>query len=466
MLLHTTLYTYTHGQLQSLIKGYLDRLESEWRISKPELANRLKSLWAEEQGRVTPKDLNLELDLKSFEQLRPHVSEVFARCKVIVDNGQRATGLDYAADDPSVYVAIGGNTLSRGVTLEGLMVSYFIRTASAYDTLLQMGRWFGYRRGYEDLPRVWMTSELQDHFLHLATVEAEIRNDIRRYEREGRTPRDFSVRVQTHPKLAVTSRLKMQNVSLASASYGDTHIQTFRFRHDDVHWLQQNLDATRNLLGAIGGKPRPKSGARWLYEEVEPGLIKAFLRGYQALGDDFTPRLLLDYIESEESAGGLQSWAVGLIGSEKMPELDLGAPVPTRRVRRSRFKQIKPANIKALTSRADRVIDLPWEGSVDNLKIETISALRNEHRPESGLLLIYPIDKDSSPSRPSDERHNLRAAEHIIGIGISFPSPKRPMKEYVHNNLDRVFKGEDLEEDRPEEHDLSAGMDEDYEREG
>ena len=60
--------------------------------------------------------------------------------------------------------------LARGLTIEGLTVSFFVRSASAYDTLLQMGRWFGYRFGYEDLPRLWMTRELRLYFEHLAVV--------------------------------------------------------------------------------------------------------------------------------------------------------------------------------------------------------------------------------------------------------------------------------------------------------
>lgn len=70
------------------------------------------------------------------------------------------------------YIVVGGNVLSRGLTLEGLSVSYFIRAASAYDTLLQMGRWFGYRPGYADLARLWMTNELQNYFHDLATADA------------------------------------------------------------------------------------------------------------------------------------------------------------------------------------------------------------------------------------------------------------------------------------------------------
>ena len=118
-----------------------------------------------------------------------------------------------------MIVAVGGNTLSRGLTLEGLSVSFFVRTASAYDTLLQMGRWFGYRNGYADLTRIWMTDEMREWFHHLATVEQEIRYDIERYETDHLTPEQLGPRIRTHPKLAITAAAKMQHARAADASY-------------------------------------------------------------------------------------------------------------------------------------------------------------------------------------------------------------------------------------------------------
>ena len=94
-------------------------------------------------------------------------------------------------------IVVGGNTLSRGLTLEGLVVSFFVRAASAYDTLLQMGRWFGFRPGYRDLPRIWMTSELNRWFRHLSKVEHELRLEIERYAETNTTPMDFGVRIRT-----------------------------------------------------------------------------------------------------------------------------------------------------------------------------------------------------------------------------------------------------------------------------
>ncbi|NWO07330.1 MAG: hypothetical protein HLX50_17055 [Alteromonadaceae bacterium] len=82
---------------------------------------------------------------------------MFDELKVIVDNSRSEERLEYTDDVPATVIVIGANTLARGLTLEGLVCSYFVRNATAYDTLLQMGRCFGFRNGYEDLPRIWLT---------------------------------------------------------------------------------------------------------------------------------------------------------------------------------------------------------------------------------------------------------------------------------------------------------------------
>lgn len=462
MLIHTTLYTHTHAQLQSIVGTFFKELEEAWTNNPAAFTSRMRGVWEDEYQRVEVSDLNMAVEKKEFDELIPLFDEIFEASEIVVDNGRLGGGLNYANNEKTIHIAIGGNTLSRGLTLEGLVVSYFIRTASAYDTLLQMGRWFGFRPGYEDLPRVWMTAELLDHFIHLATVEEEIRQDIRRYESEGRTPRDFGVRVQTHPKLAVTSRLKMQNVKLASASYSNGHYQTFQFKHKDRDWLQHNIEETKSLLQKVVSRSQPeqKSGSRWLYRSVPYGFVHDFLKEYRSLHQDFENRLLLNYLEREHTAGGLLHWNIGLIGSRNRDTIELGLEHPVHLVNRSRFQSIKPANIKALTTRADRIIDLEWEGKLKGLKHEHMTNLRNGQCSNQGLLLIYPIDKDSGPRKDSKDRRDLKAVEHIIGIGLSFPKSKLSEQDYLQNNLDELFRGEELQADIPEEVDQGLAEDE------
>ena len=130
MLVHTTLYTHTHGQLERLVKDYVEGLKNEWTQGASDLRNELTSLWEEEQDRVTEDEVAANIELVSTEEVLGHVEAVLDQCTVVVDNGRDGNGLDYVSDEAKTIVAIGGNTLSRGLTIEGLTVSYFIRTAS------------------------------------------------------------------------------------------------------------------------------------------------------------------------------------------------------------------------------------------------------------------------------------------------------------------------------------------------
>src|SRR5690606_8467553 len=104
-------------------------------------------------------------------------------------------------------------------TLEGLLCSFFLRTASTYDSLLQMGRWFGYRVGYSDLPRIWTTRDLASDFRFLSEIEADIRSDIERYAQQNVTPLDLAVRIRLHPRMKIASPNKMHFARNVSASF-------------------------------------------------------------------------------------------------------------------------------------------------------------------------------------------------------------------------------------------------------
>ena len=127
-------------------------------------------------------------------------------------NSQSPGTLDYNANrqDGLNVIAVGGFSLSRGLTLEGLMVSYFMRNSMMYDTLMQMGRWFGYRPGYEDLCRIWMPEAAQGWYEHVAESIEELRGEFRSMEASNATPEEFGLKVRSHPDtLIVTARNKM-----------------------------------------------------------------------------------------------------------------------------------------------------------------------------------------------------------------------------------------------------------------
>ena len=123
-----------------------------------------------------------------LKEILERLPDFIKRVKLLQINSDSKDELDYE-DHPNGLKAIiiGGNRLSRGLTLEGLTISYFTRSSIMYDTLLQMGRWFGFRKGYEDLVRIFTTPKLYDWFSWLCEVERAIRDDINRYDELNKT---------------------------------------------------------------------------------------------------------------------------------------------------------------------------------------------------------------------------------------------------------------------------------------
>lgn len=476
MLVHTSQYVSMHGKTAALLTDCLNRFKSTWKSPKEKAS--LKELWDSESGHVTVATRTLTTD---FAEVIAKLPEVLGRCEVIVDNGQPNAGSRLVYDaTPRAYIAIGGNTLSRGLTLEGLVVSYFIRTASAYDTLLQMGRWFGYRPRYEDLPRIWMTAELEDYFFFLAGVEEEIRRDIQRLEKEGKSPQELAIRVRTHPKLLITAKNKMQNAQLATASYSDRRVQSFLFNHSDASWLERNRKAAEALVTGLlsrGLKPEARGGRVGL-RGARPDEVKTFLRTYRFHEDhdELRDDLLIHYIDQETSAGSLTSWNVFVMGQKSMDKrlgtMTLGPGLSVNCINRSRFRATEPCNIKSLTSQPDRIVDLGI--SDKNLDEKALVDKRNELAPGVGLLLLYPISKRSTPESgtekycetcklthaiPEDRkvgaRHPLEAVEDVVGAALVFPKSVKPEDEYMAADLGDLLLAEPEEAGSEENGELS-----------
>ena len=132
-------------------------------------------------------------------------------------------------------IAVGGNSLSRGLTLEGLCVSYFYRNTMMYDTLLQMGRWFGYRQNYDDLFKVWIANDAVGWYGYITDAINELKEEVRKMERQNQTPEEFGLKVRQAPgSLMVTARNKMRTATLISSpiTVSGRMIETPRLRGD------------------------------------------------------------------------------------------------------------------------------------------------------------------------------------------------------------------------------------------
>jgi Z1 domain len=255
-----------------------------------------------------------------------------------------SSALDYGSikTAPGVRViAVGGNSLSRGITLEGLTVSYFLRNSKAYDTLLQMGRWFGYRDGYADLCRIWLTPEAEGWYRHITLATTELKREFRRMRQQRATPREFGLRVRMHPDtLIITARNKMATgmdivTSVRDISLDGMGIETARvhrrrsFNEDNLRLIERFL--TR-LMETHGRPSTVRGDGAYLWQDV-PGqviadLIEHFL--VHPLNHDFQGDSIAEDLRDAASAEehSWSKWKVALPrqGNDNLPRWVLHGP--------------------------------------------------------------------------------------------------------------------------------------------
>jgi hypothetical protein len=458
MLIHTTTDTTVHERFKDPLLQLKNRILEDLTTRDPELLDRLRTTWAKETARV-PAAAFGETPV-AFEDLLTQLPAAVRATKVVIDNYRSSDRLDYESG-PVTAIAVGGNTLSRGLTLEGLVSSLFVRAVSAYDTLLQMGRWFGYRNHYADLPRIWMTDELMEWFSHLATVEAEMRQDINRYMNPGVTPLNFAVRLRTHPKMSITAKAKMTSAVKATAAYGGQLVESRFFDVSDngSTWLEANAAAARTLVAraAKDGTAARSRGETALFAEVPHQAVLEFLSAYsfhERSSDGHSGRLS-EYIRKRVRAGSLGRWSIGVVGNSQdkadTKRCDLGSGIDVKMVRRSRLSYDDDvdfdgvADIKTLTSRRDEALDLDASNASTMSRNELVE-LRRAKRPTEGLLLLYPIEPVSEP-RNTKGRVPLAAPTNdvVMGVALVFPEPKDKDSdvEYMSADLSKLVVEEE-----------------------
>lgn len=465
MLIHAHSDTSVHDSyaepLRTLQASTRRRLED----SDPSLLQELRGLWETETSLVPAEEF--DVPRTPWSDVLIYLNDVVSTTKVVLDHYRSTDRLDYDSGPVNV-IAVGGNTLSRGLTLEGLVVSVFVRSADMYDTLLQMGRWFGYRPGYADLPRIWMPAAMRRWFSHLASVEADMRREIERYLTEHRTPLDMAVRIRCHPKMRVTAPSRMNSAVRAAAAYGGQLIETryFPCAPDDSEagvwdvaaWHEANEGAALSLLATAhreGVRAETGRSAAVLYRRVPSSAVLEFVDKYSfdQRSIEYSSTLVRAYIEKRMAKGGLKTWNVGVLGKElpSKPRVELPDGLMMGAVTRTRTKASENdpvADIKTLTGSRDPGLDLDLSRATGATPSrQELTALRAKQEPDVGLLLLYPIDAHSRASTTKKDRRDLHGPDNvqvIWGCAFIFPNPSSGADvqveyDYVQADLRKVF---------------------------
>ena len=444
MLVHTTHYVEPHRRMSEALNAYLQPLKDRaldgdvdgfHAVFKAEM-NRAAELYTGDGPAPT------------WPAVQAEIPNVLRTLRIAVDNGsaEPEERLNYTDGTPQTVIVIGGGTLSRGLTLEGLFVSFFTRTSSAYDTLLQMGRWFGYREGYEDLQRIWVSSGLDSDYSFLATVEADLRVEIERLAAAGQTPREIGVRVRQHPgRLEITSKNKMKHVETVEVDFEGYRLQTVKFDVSEPQVLVANAAEVSGLLS--GAAPFTDSGTRRsggvLYADVPSEPVLHFLSNF-AVHPNYQ-NLVDGAVRWTREKLPERSWNVVLASGSVDEEFSVG-DVSVHAVNRAPIADRDPddastVNIRALMSGGDLSLDLVLSGRASasesaTMKNDAQMARRAEPygAQGKGLLVIYPISRRSVAQDGSRVRRPMESALREINpalvddglpplFGIGFVTP-------------------------------------------
>lgn len=324
MLINVSRFNDVQAQIAEYLRQYLTDINEEIRqyllstswSSHNQLID-LKNIWESEFSNSSV----------SWEEIRNELYQSTASIKVVKVNQKSDEKLNYSeykdTEKGRRVIAVGGLALSRGLTLYGLCVSYFYRNSKAYDTLLQMGRWFGYRPGYDDLFRVWMDSDAITWFAHISNAVSELRTDFRRMSANRLSPDQFGIRVQSHPDtLIVTAINKMRNSSEIEhrVSFSAYDAET-PFLNKANNLNIENVVLASNFAESLGeAQIIGKKKNRFLWSKIDKQVVYDFLSKLN-ISD-----MNLKFIEDSRSKAKPLINFIGENNIEELKEWDISIP--------------------------------------------------------------------------------------------------------------------------------------------
>jgi hypothetical protein len=301
MMINMTRFVAVQKNVKALVAIYLAAIAESCRL--------YASLsWEQAQGDQIISDLRASYAKfygscdEDWSDMQAVLGQVAPEITVAMVNSGSKDNLNYQ-DYPNgkKVIAIGGIALSRGLTLEGLTISYYLRNSVMYDTLIQMGRWFGYRPGYEDLCRIFMTSESEGHFTHVTESIAELREEMKFMEKQGATPEEFGLKVRSDPDtLIITAANKMGKSEglIWKVGLANKFLESRRLKRD-ADTIEANRELAKKLARAVSEPREPVSiGEGYLFRDAPYDIVEDFFSTFRnATADIMTdPRLIVGYL--------------------------------------------------------------------------------------------------------------------------------------------------------------------------
>lgn len=359
-------------------------------------------------------------------------------------NASKSLNYDEFSENGLRLIAVGGFSLSRGLTLEGLNVSYFYRNSKMYDTLMQMGRWFGYRDGYEDLCQVWMSAEAISWYDYISNASDELRREVKRMQYEKRTPNDFGLCVRSDiSTLFVTAKNKMKTAKdyEMSITLSGKMVETPYLSASKVT-IQNNRQAVYNLFESLNMNNYQFADTKNLASDAKQILnvdkiyIVDFLKKYQSHSYNFAfnTESLVNFIQNPEYSY-LGKWDIIIAHGSSINEVEINGarvkPVQRKFLLKEDLKAIQLSGTKSRLGSTNFA-----KGGLTKIRFEEIRKLIKENysldeeeksykendffifgEGRNPLLVIYPVELKST-SFDEFETDDPKKRKFIDDIGL------------------------------------------------
>lgn len=479
MLIHTTALQNGHLSEYEALKDWLTRERSTGTI-----ACLCESVYGDEIKRFTFEDLKsgypdygnldkVDPTMPSFAEIRPEIDILLSGIENILMGEDKQlsyyeSGIHLCVDNckankyaeegtylriiyPSseqldalskapVFIVMGGNTLSRGLTLEGLVCTYFARNSNLADTLMQMARWFGYRNGYELLQRIWMPQTVEDKYRLLEKIDEKLKEEFEDFMERGISPAKFGPKIMNSAVIAkfmLTSKNKSQRSMECDFDFSGDSYEITQFEDGDAT-LKSNIDCAESLLNQIGIPAKSQvSDSAFVWTDVPFSQIKDsffdrfYISEHSTLNKDIP--IFLDWIKKmNDEEGKYTHWNVAVSGDKKSGRRWSVAGADVGKIERTK-KASKPQciDIGSLRSGIDVLCDVDYMNLSPEQKTLCDQTLKNKkglisrrtdlNLKNTPLLLLYRIDKDGGKDSAGGRRVRINTAEDIIGFSVIIP---------------------------------------------
>lgn len=492
MLVHVSRYTRWQKQIKELVENTFNSYRLGIEFNSLSVLNELKKTFEEDHeynishaGETiteryksyktvsqiildTMPNVDSQVSVHTWEEVLPHLHSATVKIEVREINGGSGDALNYFDHkDGLSVIAVGGDKLSRGLTLEGLSVSYYLRASRMYDTLMQMGRWFGYRSGYVDLCRLFTSRELNEWFCHITLASEELRSEFEYMsDVAGSTPEQYALRVRTHPGvLQISASNKIRRAVNVDISWAGRLVESYQLQKTPKI-VQSNLEATRSLINSLPSSFSTKDN-HILWKNISAELVKPFFQNFKVSESlkKVDPLNLLSFIDISNRSGELINWNIA-IRFKKDAELDyplnstngidtIGCIIRTNsdeddkinlNIRKNHIISPKDEFLDLSDEEYQKALERKEELNNANKKTSLGEIVRNEFRkPTTALLILYFLNPQEA---------GYSGSEPIVGFAVSFPkSIVNPTVQFaVHEQLlSRFDINDDVENDNTDE---------------